>query len=345
MFFLKLLYLIILAISCICIDCFLKTYANPTIKLNNKVITNCNNVSQAYKCAKYSYKVKTARYYYVADKYKLHICAINKNFSSMLSAIACYLFDETSFFKKHKHLFEDYYESQACKATNFANRFGAIATKYNGDKFEDFLESWKHIIVVRPPVERFLSAYAHICTSNDSTALHQKTCFHCKQDIKCFVTKLYKEILDTASGTKNANIHRRNHFYPVSWACEYLIYKDFYTVLKYSSANVEVFYDSLLKVLKHQNVSTPQLTYIAKELGHRNYHSTFGSKNLLQQKEKLLSSPVLLDYISRIYYDDFKNFDFPLPNLYNQFSKKESLKKKYGKPKLNKKKNKNKKKN
>ncbi|RCN45841.1 hypothetical protein ANCCAN_08138 [Ancylostoma caninum] len=51
--------------------------------------------------------------YRVADKYSLLGCVIEKNFSTMLTAILCFLFDEDRFRQNKRNLTTEYYHQRS----------------------------------------------------------------------------------------------------------------------------------------------------------------------------------------------------------------------------------------
>ncbi|CEF66475.1 Sulfotransferase family-containing protein [Strongyloides ratti] len=156
--------------------------------------------------------------YYVVPKYKLHTCVMGKNFSSMIVAIFCYLFDEKKFFSIHNHLNEDYFNNHACKKENQGKTFKELIKKYSNGKKKYFFNKWKHFIIIRNPIERFISGFTHICVYGKDSLISKKTCFNCNGDIECFINKLYEEIFLVLNGKKKyAEYHLRHHFFPQSW--------------------------------------------------------------------------------------------------------------------------------
>ncbi|EPB78501.1 hypothetical protein ANCCEY_02461 [Ancylostoma ceylanicum] len=94
----------------------------------------------------------------VASKYHLAGCVIEKNFSTMLTAILCYLFDEARFTEHNRNITAEVYHKRFCKAQNEHDSLASLRSELNVD-----LKGWSLIAVVRDPLERFVSGYANKC--------------------------------------------------------------------------------------------------------------------------------------------------------------------------------------
>ncbi|EPB78500.1 hypothetical protein ANCCEY_02460 [Ancylostoma ceylanicum] len=94
----------------------------------------------------------------IADKYKLLACTIAKNFSTVLTAILCYLFDERGFLEDGRNLTSDNYHFRFCANRN---EYDSLATIYEEQSFDPNV--WGMVAVVRDPFERFVSGFADKC--------------------------------------------------------------------------------------------------------------------------------------------------------------------------------------
>uniref|UniRef100_A0A0K0F668 Carbohydrate sulfotransferase n=1 Tax=Strongyloides venezuelensis TaxID=75913 RepID=A0A0K0F668_STRVS len=242
---------------------------------------------------------------------------MGKNFSSMIVAIFCYLYDEKKFLSIHRHLNEDYFNNHACKNENQGSTFKGLIKRFGNGRKKNFLRKWKHFIIIRHPIERFISGFTHICVHGKNYSLSKKTCFNCNENVECFITKLYDEIFLILNGRKKfAEYHLRHHFFPQSWHCQYITYKKYYKVLKYTNDNLEKFYDELMVLLKGQNIPEDKLKFISYELkNNKSIHKTQGSNEQLIVSRNLYSNTSLIDLLTRIYYEDFINFHFSLPDI------------------------------
>ncbi|KIH45107.1 hypothetical protein ANCDUO_24857 [Ancylostoma duodenale] len=96
--------------------------------------------------------------YRIADRYLLLACAIEKNFSTVLTAIFCFLFDGHGFLEDGRDLTSDKYQFRFCANRN---EYDSLATIYEKFKFDPNV--WDMIAVVRDPFERFVSGFADKC--------------------------------------------------------------------------------------------------------------------------------------------------------------------------------------
>uniref|UniRef100_A0AAF5DFX6 Sulfotransferase domain-containing protein n=1 Tax=Strongyloides stercoralis TaxID=6248 RepID=A0AAF5DFX6_STRER len=217
--------------------------------------------------------------YYVVPKYKLHTCVMGKNFSSMIVAIFCYLYNEEKFFSIHNHLNEDYFDNHACKKENQGKKFNELINKFTNGRRKYFLNNWKHFIIIRHPIERFISGFTHICIYGKDSLISKKTCFNCNGDIECFINKLYKEIFLVLN--EKCRISFKTSFFS-SKHCQYLTYKQYYKVLIYTNDNLQKFYSEFIELLKKQNVPEVKLNFILYELlNNKSIHRTQGSSKQL----------------------------------------------------------------
>jgi hypothetical protein len=89
-----------------------------------------------------------------ADKYGLANCAIPKSLSTITIALFCYLHDTEAFKAKNRTLTEEHWAIRLCGNKN--ERWYPDQTKFNNS-------NWTHIVVVRNPVDRFLSGFVDKC--------------------------------------------------------------------------------------------------------------------------------------------------------------------------------------
>ncbi|CEF69240.1 Sulfotransferase family and P-loop containing nucleoside triphosphate hydrolase domain-containing protein [Strongyloides ratti] len=233
----------------------------------------------------------------------------------MIGAIICYLYNDKLFLSKHKHLNEDYWASRACSSKIVASNFNQISNKFNKGRFKELQNKWKHIVIIRNPVERFLSGFTHLCIlrMNDTNSL--SSCYHCKGNMECVLKNLYKTLKAYSHREKETTFHIKYHFFPQTWLCQYQKYKNKYIKVKYESMKNEQFYIQLLNVFRSRNIPENKLSYIKWELKHsQSFHATNGTIIHEKQREILYNNPFLLKLLSIIYNDDFLefNFDFPI---------------------------------
>uniref|UniRef100_A0A0K0FEN6 Carbohydrate sulfotransferase n=1 Tax=Strongyloides venezuelensis TaxID=75913 RepID=A0A0K0FEN6_STRVS len=237
----------------------------------------------------------------------------------MIAAIFCYLFNDKLFLSKHKHLNEDYWASRACGSQFVFSTINEISVAYRLKKFKLFQKSWKHFIIVRNPVERFLSAFTHICVVTRNQIPSLSTCFYCRNNMECVLKNLYKTLKNYSYNRTETTFHIEHHFFPQTWLCQYNRHKKHYIKVNYESLDEKKFYSQLLNILRSQKVPEKKIKYIEFELNHsKSFHSTNGTTILKEQREILFNNPYLLKLLSIIYYDDFIEFGykFPIDSIY-----------------------------
>uniref|UniRef100_A0A0K0FPT2 Sulfotransferase family-containing protein n=1 Tax=Strongyloides venezuelensis TaxID=75913 RepID=A0A0K0FPT2_STRVS len=187
----------------------------PDFILTLKTNITCSSIMKEYKCLRHSQERNSN--YIVLKKYKLNVCSIGKNFSQMIAAIFCYLFNDKLFLSKHKHLNEDYWASRACGKKLFFNNIRQISNKYKIKKFKLFRSKWKHFIIIRNPIERFLSGFTHLCivTMNQISSL--RSCYYCGGNMECVIKNLYETLKNYSYNGTQTIFHIKHHFFPQTW--------------------------------------------------------------------------------------------------------------------------------
>lgn len=100
--------------------------------------------------------------------------------------------------------------------------------------------------------------------------------------------------------------------------CQFSDYYDKYKILKYSSEKegTKKFYKEITIYLKDINVPDHKIEFIKKQfLIKKVPHSTIDSSERKFYMKQLEKSDYIKDMLSRIYYSDFKMFNYNLPEL------------------------------
>uniref|UniRef100_A0A0N5C9B7 Sulfotransfer_1 domain-containing protein n=1 Tax=Strongyloides papillosus TaxID=174720 RepID=A0A0N5C9B7_STREA len=279
-------------------------------------ITSSSNSTDKYKGIIYNRKVVKEKYF-VAPKYKLATCTVHKSFSSMLTSILCYLDMEKVFLKNFDHLADFTFKFKTCvyKKNNFLGSFGNLIKIHGKSNEVSFLKTWKVIMVVRNPIERFISGFVHLCYTH-KVRNYKQFCLGCGKNFKCFVNKLYNILTSGYISAVHGYFQTKAHFYPQTMQCNYLKNKNKFAVLKFDPKNLDSFYKSLEEILIQQNVPREKVEYIDREIRtYRIKHSTTGKAKTIEFIEKFYKEKDILKKLIEIYYYDFKEFDFEIPNI------------------------------
>uniref|UniRef100_A0A0K0FSC9 Sulfotransfer_1 domain-containing protein n=1 Tax=Strongyloides venezuelensis TaxID=75913 RepID=A0A0K0FSC9_STRVS len=170
-------------------------------------------------------------------------------------------------------------------------------------------------MVVRNPIERFTSDFVHLCYK--SIRRHQiKFCLGYRGNFKCFVNKLYNILTSEYNLSIDAYHPTKVHFYPQTMQCSYFKNIDKFVVLKFDQKKLDTFNKSSEYIFIQQNVPPEKVEYINKEIRtHRISHSTTGKAKTNKFIGKLFKEKDVIKRLIDIYYNDFKEFNFQIPNI------------------------------
>ncbi|KAI1711331.1 sulfotransferase family domain-containing protein [Ditylenchus destructor] len=192
----------------------------------------------------------------VAAKSKTIACRIQKSMSTVLDAIACYLYDEKAF--------------RECKYSNFStnerlcrNRTDAVSLEdivqsQNDTSFEHLFRDWNVFTVVRHPIDRLLSGFLDKCIGHpiylDTNTEEDKfACYGCGANFTCFVIHQYHRLMTQSQHPHYRITNADLHFFPQNWRCEFDRFLANISIVKYSNPqtgkyNPDLFIDGLMKV-------------------------------------------------------------------------------------------------
>ncbi|CAJ0596038.1 unnamed protein product [Cylicocyclus nassatus] len=252
--------------------------------------------------------------YKTANPYHLLACTIQKNFSTMLTAIICYLYNETAFIENGRIISQELYFERFCKDSNEYWSLSAISQKLDTD-----LRIWTKLAVIRDPFERFVSGFADKCLKRREWEGFPLRCGGCTTNLTCFMEKLYYKMMQWRPDSDKRDFDA-NHFFPQSWRCEFNSHLSDYHILQYNTFNPSKLVRNLLAILKEQNVSDFSIDYIERSVFYaRTNHSTMGTVEQEETRRSILSNSYLLDLLIKMFYYDFVLFGFPFP-VANQVS-------------------------
>ncbi|KAE9552230.1 hypothetical protein FO519_004574 [Halicephalobus sp. NKZ332] len=254
------------------------------------------------------------RIYFYAPSHKLNACVIPKSLSTVMTAIVCLLYDTDGFLNDNRTINKEFFHEGFCDNLNEANRISALAEKENANYTDENAHLWTHMVVVRDPLERFVSGFLDKCVVDKIWRKWKRSCFECKDNLSCFLKRLDKTMTDPSIRKLSMDTH---HFVPQSWYCEMGKYMyNNYTIVRYSRRDPEGLWDQLSSVFRKANVPEEKINIIHDQLvSGETRHSTFG---LTDQKEKILKElhePKNFKLFLKIYYYDYMLFGFPLPDI------------------------------
>ncbi|KAK5965004.1 hypothetical protein GCK32_008257, partial [Trichostrongylus colubriformis] len=244
----------------------------------------------------------------VAPDYHLSFCRIEKVMTTIFDGIFCYINNKTEFEASNRKISTELYQTRFCGNGNvYPNLTGvdeAIGTRRT------------EFVVVRHPIDRFLSGFADKCIR--LARREPSMCYSCNGNMECFVSALAKQMDEFYSKGTTRHSYELYHFAPQTWYCDFASHLEKYIILKYESgaqgiARMANKFDSIFR-----RAGVPKIIRkeIHKELlVERNNHSTVGTAERRQAEEILMSNLALLTRVTQIFYYDFIVFGFELPIL------------------------------
>ena len=202
-----------------------------------------------------------------------------------------------------------------CKGINEAKKLSTLKEKSNSNYTEENASHWTHIVIVRDPLERFISGFLDKCRIHKIWETQNRYhCFQCKDDLSCFLKRLDEHMRNPSIRILNMDTH---HFIPQSLYCEMGTYMfNNYTIIKFSRKERMNFLNKLTDVLRKQEVPEDTVSIIRSQITDgETEHSTFSLKMQKQRLYEELKTPENAIRFLQLYYYDYKLFGFPLPDF------------------------------
>ncbi|CAI2358155.1 unnamed protein product [Caenorhabditis sp. 36 PRJEB53466] len=240
-----------------------------------------------------------------SPKYSLAACRIQKNLSTILLNLFCFLNTPRKFTRRASSLtieFKNYVSVETCNDTH-ATHIGA------DHNFTTLLA------IIRDPVERFLSGFVDKCIHE---ANHKKTrCYGCNKNMMCVLKAQYERFQLIADGKLTNFSYEDRHFAPMSWFCDFTreTVKN-YRFLYFGETEEEQgeTVDELMTVFEDHGVDNHTTTYISEELSaNRTKHSTSGSMIRIRTGYEMRKSKEAMKMLYLIYENDYKAFNLNSP--------------------------------
>ncbi|CAJ0578073.1 unnamed protein product, partial [Mesorhabditis spiculigera] len=271
----------------------------------------CQNLD-AKRCGKALWPFKQR--FRLAKKYKLLGCAIEKNFSTLLTAILCFLHNEDAFRRANRSLLNEEFHHRFCGTRNEGTNLTTIEAKWEPN--EEARKSWAYIAITREPIDRFISGFVDKCLKEKTWIKYPTRCNGCKQNLTCFTEKMYARIISRSWGQRLPTTFDDDHFFPQSWRCQFAENFGRFTFLRYDASNTKPFFEELYSVFRRQNVPEEAVRFIDKSLhAGRTEHSTQNFELRRNAEAEFRASRHLMELVTRMYYFDFTLFGYPVPIL------------------------------
>uniref|UniRef100_A0A0N5C142 Sulfotransfer_1 domain-containing protein n=1 Tax=Strongyloides papillosus TaxID=174720 RepID=A0A0N5C142_STREA len=307
-------YLYLLLLYILSIGILVTSLSNYT-----REIINCERDAKSKPCIP-PYRNVLSRFR-VNKKYKMNFCTITKNFSTMIRGILCFL-DHPGYAKKYQTpISNTKWTYKYCDDYNFEEKTVDIAKNYTDGSVNKLMKSYTNIVFVREPIERFISGFVDKCLiAKDFIKIDPTYCYGCKTNLKCFVNRFYKRIKEQIlfPKRKHTDTFDDTHFYPQTWHCQLNIYRQYYTIIKYGTTteSSKIFYKEFFELLKSKKIPQKQINFIKNgTINKHTPHSTSNKKITSRITNVIKNSPQILEKLIRIFYYDFIEFDYPIPDL------------------------------
>ncbi|EGT40749.1 hypothetical protein CAEBREN_22727 [Caenorhabditis brenneri] len=240
-----------------------------------------------------------------SPKYSLAACRIQKNLSTILLNLFCYLNTPRKFSKKASSLtieFKNHLSTQTCNTTHATH----IATNTT------FATK---LAIIRDPVERFLSGFVDKCIHEARNK--DERCYGCDRDMVCVLQEQYKRFQLIVDAKLTSFSYEDRHFAPMSWFCDF----DTETIKNYrflyfgeTEQQQGQTINELMDVLNQHGVENQTITHIFDELSaNRTKHSTSGSAIRKKVGEEMRRNKVAMRLLYLLYENDYRVFNLKSP--------------------------------
>ncbi|KAI1710968.1 sulfotransferase family domain-containing protein [Ditylenchus destructor] len=256
----------------------------------------------------------------VSPKHKLIACIIQKNMSTMLQALMCYLYNTTAFKEEGREFHSECSNVRLCQGKNehgsISNLRDAMDELLGIESTRGKMKDWSFLAITRHPIDRFLSGFLDKCIRKPYSTKH---CNQCQANMTCFIMTEYDRLLKAqrSGRTSKTRSFEDRHFFPQSWRCSFSTHLKNYTLIKYPahSSEAPAFLNKLEKFLRHKkrNVSREDVNFIRQQIeAGQTVHTTRESEARQFFEQRLRGSPFLMEFIMRMFYWDFKLFGYDL---------------------------------
>ncbi|KAI6219999.1 hypothetical protein M3Y99_01628400 [Aphelenchoides fujianensis] len=225
---------------------------------------------------------------------KINVCAIEKNMSTILTAIICFLFDSARFKAEGRNVNTETFHERMCGFQNELFEFIGDLKNYTVRNDE-----WLHMTVSRDPIERFISGFVD----------------------KCVVEKIYLQdrrignsALKYARGDKVKIKFDHQHFFPQNWRCNFRSHLNDFKIVRFEHSR-EFFVD-VFQLFKEQGVAEEDIDFVREQIeSGRTTHTTTGREERERVARQVRGSRYLMKKLIEMYYYDFVLLGYEIPEL------------------------------
>uniref|UniRef100_A0AC34G981 Sulfotransferase family protein n=1 Tax=Panagrolaimus sp. ES5 TaxID=591445 RepID=A0AC34G981_9BILA len=179
--------------------------------------------------------------------------------STVLTSLMCLLHDEEKFAEANQTLSENIWDDRFCVNQNEYYYVKDFLYDANAK-----ISEWQLFAVVRNPLERFLSAFVHLCVNDNHN------CFYCNSSFSCLIERAYYQAYGFAEGKDIVRLHVDGHFFPQNWQCQFSEYFGNYKIIHYKSSASQDFdkmVSQIVEILKsRQSIPKKTIKSIRKQL-------------------------------------------------------------------------------
>uniref|UniRef100_A0A1I8AGH8 Sulfotransfer_1 domain-containing protein n=1 Tax=Steinernema glaseri TaxID=37863 RepID=A0A1I8AGH8_9BILA len=169
------------------------------------------------------------------------------------------------------------------------------------------------LLIVRDPLDRFLSAFVDKCILDTLGRNIRDNCYGCGKDVACVLKRLYERASSYADNPANSLVvHDDHHFFPQNWHCSMEKYRWNYHVLKYWSDpdRRRKTMNELNEILLKAKVPASDVATISAQTEAYTNHSTVHSSDRIFYRDIIVSNARLLQLLRSIYFHDYEIFGY-----------------------------------
>ena len=145
-------------------------------------------------------------------------------------------------------------------------------------------------------------------------SVERALCFNCYSDLECFIRKFVDYIRVNKTENYPTYFGHLDHFFPLSWYCNFKTNLANYTIIYNDPRNRSKFYDDLGLFFAKAKVPAFAIDFIKKKGLNEQVPHTFSDEMVFDlNKVKLRRKKHLVKMLLQVYHIDYKMFGLQLP--------------------------------